>query len=202
MGLFYVRSPSTHSRSFRQLISCLEQLGILVGPATAPAIAGILTEYVKPYGFGWRAMQYLLMSLGFSAFALVLFFFPETAHAKGIDVVRQERLQERAEKKGMEVELLEKEEEQRRAEMRWLRRQWDGLVWVWLNPLAPLRLLLHPNIAAMVRLCPLPELFDFVLIFASLAESEFELHLVRPLFLVYLPNTDLSLRTVQNVDLQ
>ncbi|BGP35424.1 hypothetical protein JCM10296v2_007262 [Rhodotorula toruloides] len=124
-------------------------LGILVGPATAPAIAGILTEYVKPYGFGWRAMQYLLMSLGFSAFALVLLCFPETAHAKGIDVVRQERLQERAEKEGVEVEVLEKEEERRRADMRWLRRQWDGVAWVWLNPLAPLRLLLHPNIAAM-----------------------------------------------------
>ncbi|KAJ8291748.1 Itaconate transport protein [Rhodotorula toruloides] len=124
-------------------------LGILVGPATAPAIAGILTEYVKPYGFGWRAMQYLLMSLGFSAFALVLLCFPETAHAKGIDVVRQERLQERAEKEGVEVEVLEKDEERRRAEMRWLRRQWAGVAWVWLNPLAPLRLLLHPNIAAM-----------------------------------------------------
>ncbi|GAA6052771.1 hypothetical protein NBRC10513_006828 [Rhodotorula toruloides] len=124
-------------------------LGILVGPATAPAIAGILTEYVKPYGFGWRAMQYLLMSLGFSAFALVLICFPETAHAKGIDVVRQERLQERAEKEGVEVEGLEKEEQRKRAEMRWARRQWEGIAWVWLNPLAPLRLLLHPNIAAM-----------------------------------------------------
>ncbi|EMS23228.1 hypothetical protein NBRC10512_007380 [Rhodotorula toruloides] len=124
-------------------------LGILVGPATAPAIAGILTEYVKPYGFGWRAMQYFLMSLGFSAFALVLLCFPETAHAKGIDVVRQERLQERAEKEGVEFEVLEKEEERRRAEMGWVRRQWDGVAWVWLNPLAPLRLLLHPNIAAM-----------------------------------------------------
>ncbi|GEM11038.1 MFS transporter [Rhodotorula toruloides] len=124
-------------------------LGILVGPATAPAIAGILTEYVKPYGFGWRAMQYLLMSLGFSAFALVLFCFPETAHAKGIDVVRQERLQERSEKEGVKVDALEKDEERRRAEMGWVRRQWDRLAWVWLNPLAPLRLLLHPNIAAM-----------------------------------------------------
>ncbi|GAA5901028.1 hypothetical protein JCM8208_007597 [Rhodotorula glutinis] len=124
-------------------------LGILVGPATAPAIAGILTEYVRPEGTGWRAMQWLLMSLGFSAFALVFFFLPETAHVKGVDVVRQERLQHRADEAGIDVEVLELEEEERRAEMGWARRRWDEVVWVWINPLGPVKLLAHPTILAI-----------------------------------------------------
>ena len=125
------------------------QLGILVGPATAPAIAGILTEYVRPEGTGWRAMQWLLMALGFSAFALVALFLPETAHVKGVDVVRQERLQRRADDAGVEVEALERDEEKRRAGMGWARKKWDELVWVWINPLGPVKLLAHPTILAI-----------------------------------------------------
>ncbi|GAA5847354.1 hypothetical protein JCM9279_000252 [Rhodotorula babjevae] len=124
-------------------------LGILVGPATAPAIAGILTEFVKPEGTGWRAMQWLLMGLGWSAFALVFFFLPETAHVKGVDVVRQERLQVRADEAGVEVEVLERDEEERRAGMSWARKKWDELVWVWINPLGPVKLLAHPTILAI-----------------------------------------------------
>ncbi|GAA6017760.1 hypothetical protein JCM10207_000488 [Rhodosporidiobolus poonsookiae] len=124
-------------------------LGILFGPATAPAIAGILTEYAHPLGQGWRAMQWLLMAMGVLSSALVIAFFPETAHARGIDVIRQERLAARAEKQGVEVEVLKEQEKARRRDMGWVRRKWDGLVWVWLNPLTPLRLLLHPHILAM-----------------------------------------------------
>lgn len=125
------------------------QLGILVGPATAPALAGVLTEYVRPEGTGWRAMQWFLMALGWSACALIFFFLPETAHVKGIDVVRQERLQDRADKAGIDVEVLERQEKDQRSEMGWVRRKWSGFVWVWINPLGPLKLLAHPTILAI-----------------------------------------------------
>ena len=101
MGLFYVRNRSLVARTYpRRELADHEnptfQLGVLVGPATAPAIAGLLTEYVKPRGYGWRAMQWLLAGLGVSAFLLVLFTFPETAHARGIDQVKELRAQTRA----------------------------------------------------------------------------------------------------------
>ncbi|BGP43508.1 hypothetical protein JCM10449v2_007543 [Rhodotorula kratochvilovae] len=124
-------------------------LGILLGPASAPAIAGILTEYVRPAGTGWRAMQWLLMAFGASAFALIVFFLPETAHVKGVDLVRQERLQARAEKTGAIADVLEQEEKERRRGMGWARREWSGFVWVWVNPLGPIRLLMHPTVAAI-----------------------------------------------------
>ncbi|TKA55056.1 hypothetical protein B0A53_02531 [Rhodotorula sp. CCFEE 5036] len=130
-------------------------LGVLVGPATAPAIAGLLTEYVKPRGYGWRAMQWLLAGLGISAFLLVLFTFPETAHARGIDQVKELRAQTRAAKapeltsKDAEKSELGPEAEVVPVGGSWIRRKIDNFAWVWLNPLAPIRLLLHPNIAAM-----------------------------------------------------
>ncbi|POY75477.1 putative Fructokinase [Rhodotorula taiwanensis] len=122
-------------------------LGVLVGPATAPAVAGILTEYVRPKGYGWRAMQFLLMGLGASAFVLVLLAFPETAHVRGIDAIRSERAGMPADKQDPEKCDASLNEEVKRAG--WIRRKLDGFTWVWLNPLAPVRLLMHPNIAAM-----------------------------------------------------
>ncbi|GAA5820951.1 hypothetical protein JCM11251_001893 [Rhodosporidiobolus azoricus] len=124
-------------------------LGILIGPATAPAIAGILTEYAHPIGQGWRAMQWLLFAMGVLASLLVFFFFPETAHARGIDLIRRERLEARAEKEEVDPDQLAEREREERSRMGWLRRKWSGFVWVWCNPLAPLRLLVHPNILAM-----------------------------------------------------
>ncbi|BGP20130.1 hypothetical protein JCM10213_000786 [Rhodosporidiobolus nylandii] len=124
-------------------------LGVLVGPATAPAIAGILTEYAHPSGQGWRAMQWLLMAMGVLASLLVVLFFPETAHARGIDLVRQERLAKRAEKAGVEVEVQDERERAARESMGKVRRWYCDLTWVWLNPASPLKLLLQPNIAAM-----------------------------------------------------
>ncbi|KAL8292498.1 hypothetical protein RQP46_001110 [Phenoliferia psychrophenolica] len=58
--------------------------GILVGPAIAPAIGGVLTEYVYE---GWRAMQWLLFAMGACASVLVYFALPETSHARGIDLI-------------------------------------------------------------------------------------------------------------------
>jgi MFS family permease len=106
--------------------------GILIGPAVAPALAGVLTEYVKPAGYGWRAMQWLLFAMGVVASLLCLFCFPETAHERGIDLIREERRRERGETTARK--------------MGW----WEDSVFVWLNPLAPLRLLMLPHILAMV----------------------------------------------------
>ena len=106
-------------------------------------------------------MQWLLAGLGVSAFLLVLFTFPETAHARGIDQVKELRAQTRAAKAPEPTSNdVEKSELGPEAEVvpavggSWIRRKSDNFAWVWLNPLAPIRLLLHPNIAAMVRLSP------------------------------------------------
>ncbi|GAA5915376.1 hypothetical protein JCM6882_000236 [Rhodosporidiobolus microsporus] len=124
-------------------------LGVLVGPATAPAIAGILTEYAHPIGQGWRAMQWLLFAMGVLASILCFFFFPETAHVRGVDLIRRERLEARAAQLGVDPDELDEREREERAGMGWARRKVKGFVWVWCNPLAPLRLLIHPNILAM-----------------------------------------------------
>lgn len=130
--------------------------GALIGPAVAPAVAGssalpglrkvadedagVLTEYAK--GSGWRAMQWLLFAMGVVASLLVLFFLPETSHVLGVDLIREERKARRAEE--------EKESRVGRSEGVWARWTRDWVV-VWLNPLAPLKMLLHPHILAMVR---------------------------------------------------
>lgn len=105
-------------------------------------------------------MQWLLAGLGVSAFLLVLFTFPETAHARGVDQIKELRAQTRAAKASeLTSKDAEKSELGPEAEVvpvggSWIRRKMDNFAWVWLNPLAPIRLLLHPNIAAMVRLSP------------------------------------------------
>lgn len=102
--------------------------GVLIGPAVAPAVAGVMSEYVKPEGFGWRAMQWLLFAMGVLASGLCVACFPETSHLKGIEVLRAER--------GEEAQV---------GRVRKWRRDW-----VWLNPLEPLKLLMLPHILAMV----------------------------------------------------
>lgn len=141
--------------------------GALIGPALAPAVAGpslpslgrgillmsggdtgVLTEYAKPIGSGWRAMQWLLFAMGVVASLLVLFFLPETSHVLGVDLIREERNSKR------EAEEKESGVVRERSEGVWERWTRDWVV-VWLNPLAPLKMLLHPHILAMVRSSPL-----------------------------------------------
>lgn len=87
-------------------------------------------------------MQWLLFAMGVVASLLVLFFLPETSHVLGVDLIREERKARRAEE--------EKESRVGRSEGVWARWTRDWVV-VWLNPLAPLKMLLHPHILAMVR---------------------------------------------------
>lgn len=108
-------------------------------------------------------MQWLLAGLGVSAFVLVLLAFPETAHSRGIDQVKEQRAQDQAARRSpIEPTLQDVEKDPLGLEAEtavvpvgggsWIRRKVDGFAWVWLNPLAPIRLLLHPNILAMVSL--------------------------------------------------
>lgn len=46
---------------------------------------------------------------------------------------------------------MEEREAEVRIGMGRLTKFYCDLTWVWLNPLAPIRLLMHPNILAMVR---------------------------------------------------
>lgn len=150
--------------------------GVLVGPAMAPAIAGpfflphsspkkkqvavlmkmfdgsgVLTQYAIPSG--WRAMQYLLAGMGLIASLLVIFLLPETIHFKGVDIIREERKQARL-LKGVESGQNSKEGSLVEGKgSRWSR--WVGeeeWVVLWLNPLAPLKLLIHPHILAIVHI--------------------------------------------------
>lgn len=117
--------------------------GILIGPATAPAIAGILTEYVIPSGSGWRAMQYLLFAMGAVGSLLVAFLLPETSHRRGVDLIRQQRQQALDDRTEEEVKR-----DEAKVETWWEARTKDWIV-IFLNPLAPLRILVNPHILAM-----------------------------------------------------
>ena len=88
-----------------------------------------MTEYVKSsgYGTGWRAVQWLLTGMGALAAFLLGVLLPETSHARGIDTIRAERAAER--------------EQSGRAKI-WR----DDWIIIWLNPLAPLKLLARPHI--------------------------------------------------------
>ncbi|KAK4049269.1 hypothetical protein OIV83_004205 [Microbotryomycetes sp. JL201] len=111
--------------------------GILIGPAVAPAVAGVLTEYVKPDGTGWRAMQWLLFAMGASGALLCAFCLPETAHQRGVDLIREERKQLAIEE-GRNGDVTEQKP--------WWK---PDVTIVWMNPLRPLRLLLLPHILAL-----------------------------------------------------
>ncbi|SCZ90003.1 BZ3500_MvSof-1268-A1-R1_Chr1-3g01717 [Microbotryum saponariae] len=112
--------------------SCIFHPGILIGPAIAPAIAGLLSEYVKG-NYGWRVMQWILCGLGVIASVLCFLYFPETAHEIPIEGIIQARRKKRADE-GLPTEP-----------------RWKSSLcsFVWLNPLAPLRLLLLPHILAI-----------------------------------------------------
>ncbi|KDE08499.1 hypothetical protein MVLG_01279 [Microbotryum lychnidis-dioicae p1A1 Lamole] len=106
--------------------------GILIGPAIAPAIAGLLSEYVRG-NYGWRVMQWILCGLGVIASVLCFLYFPETAHEIPIEGIIRARRQKRA-NEGLPIEP-----------------RWKSSLcsFLWLNPLAPLRLLLLPHILAI-----------------------------------------------------
>ncbi|SCV68223.1 BQ2448_344 [Microbotryum intermedium] len=106
--------------------------GILIGPAVAPAIAGLLSEYVKG-NYGWRVMQWILCGLGIIVSVLCFLYFPETAHEIPIEGIIEARRQKRADE-GLPTEP------------RW---KSSLMSFVWLNPLAPLRLLLLPHILSI-----------------------------------------------------
>ncbi|EJU03028.1 MFS general substrate transporter [Dacryopinax primogenitus] len=92
--------------------------GALFGPALAPLVAGLLTQYVAN-GYGWRAMQWLLCAMGGLAAGLVLFLLPETAHSRGVV-----------------AELEKRKREGKRSRF----------VWVWLDPIKPVWLLRYKNV--------------------------------------------------------
>ncbi|WVQ86011.1 hypothetical protein IAT38_008179 [Cryptococcus sp. DSM 104549] len=64
-------------------------MGVLVGPALSPVIAGIFTEYTSPT---WRTSQYFLAGCGALSVLLTFFFLPETAHPPlPHDILKKER---------------------------------------------------------------------------------------------------------------
>jgi MFS family permease len=113
--------------------------GALVGPALAPVIAGILTEYTHGSAGGWRSMQWLLAAMGALSVVLTFIALPETIHVRGIDKVLEER----------------------RAQVGSASGKVQKFVWVWLDPLRPVRLLKYPNILAIVSAIFLPYMLTF-----------------------------------------
>jgi hypothetical protein len=109
-------------------------------------VVGVLTEYAHPIGQGWRAMQYLLFAMGVVASLACFFFLPETAHYRGIDSIREER--------AAALLLHGGSGEEEGGKEGGVRGWWKGYskdwIIVWLNPLAPLKMLVHPHILAMV----------------------------------------------------
>lgn len=126
-------------------------IGILIGPATAPVLAGVLTEYVHPIGMGWRAMQWLLCALGIFA-SLLVCLLPETSHLRGIDILREERRLHALEDDILRSDAERAIETKRLSGRSWIQTKLEDSFIVFLNPLAPLRMLCHPHILAMVSL--------------------------------------------------
>jgi hypothetical protein len=89
-----------------------------------PILCAIL-RYAHGSRGSWRAFQYLLAAMGALVFAMTALFLPETSHRLGIDEVRASRASQGTKESN-----------------RW--------VWVWLNPLRPLRLLRYRNVLAIV----------------------------------------------------
>lgn len=138
--LFHLLAPTTSLAHRLGLLQGYFYSGILIGPAIAPAIGGVMTEYV-PNGYGWRAMQWVLFGMGAVVTTLCYFFFPETSHERGIDVIRADRRREEEEER--------KEGVVARGEKKGLLARLSRDV-VWLNPITPLRLLLLPHILCIV----------------------------------------------------
>jgi hypothetical protein len=109
----------------------------------------------------WRAMQWLLAGVGVIAFALS-FLLPETIHSRGIDKI----IDERNARRGISapcngIPMASKDIHQAPGSsftgfvsrfQRW-RHQ---IVWIWVDPLRPVRLLRYPNVLAIVSRCILP----------------------------------------------
>lgn len=96
-------------------------------------------------------MQWLLFAMGAAACLLVFFALPETSHVRGVDLIREERAVKRdediKERKARGEEVAEV-----KATTGWWGRLTGDFVMVWVNPLAPLKLLARPHILAMVSL--------------------------------------------------
>ena len=58
-------------------VVCDPHSQVLMGPAIAPLVGGIFTEYTA---LTWRSSQYFLAGVGCLALALTFFFLPETSH--------------------------------------------------------------------------------------------------------------------------
>ena len=113
-------------------------------------------------------MQYLLCAMGGVASLLVFLCLPETAHFRGIDLLREERALHRAEiaakraeagtgvssSEETTVEKISTKEEISTSKKISFTRRLAG--WredtVWLNPLVAVKILVNPHILAMV--CP------------------------------------------------
>lgn len=91
-------------------------------------------------------MQFLLFGMGMVATIGLFVFLPETAHHRGMDDIllkrrqRREEEESRREKEGLETRKTS-----------WWERKSENWVFVWLNPLTPLKMLVHPHVLAMVR---------------------------------------------------
>lgn len=64
--------------------------GAVLGPALAPVVAGIMTEYVHGPRGSWRAFQYLLAGMGAFTWLLMLLVLPETSHKTGLQRLKDE----------------------------------------------------------------------------------------------------------------
>jgi MFS family permease len=104
--------------------------GALIGPALAPVVAGVLTQYTHGAAGGWRAMQWLLACMGVLSFVFTIIALPETIHKRGIDKILEDRRLRNGDTSGPSKKFT----------------------WVWLDPSRSLRLLKHYNILAIVSI--------------------------------------------------
>ncbi|KAF8889814.1 major facilitator superfamily domain-containing protein [Infundibulicybe gibba] len=108
-------------------------VAIILGPALAPPIGGIMAHYAS-----WRSMQASLGIAGFVAFVLMFLWFPETIHPgmREMDKIRREAIEGR------------------------LKFNWTHY---FVNPLRSLALLRDPNLLAISFIGFTTLLTDYVL---------------------------------------
>ncbi|EJU02934.1 MFS general substrate transporter [Dacryopinax primogenitus] len=99
--------------------------GAQFGPPLAPVVGGLMTEYVQGARGTWRAFQYLLAGMGLATFLLIFCFLPETAH--------------QTESSRMKSAQSSRTEDRARLQLRQILAA--------TNPLQPLAMLKHPNVA-------------------------------------------------------
>ncbi|KAF5367308.1 hypothetical protein D9757_010094 [Collybiopsis confluens] len=109
----------------------------LLGPALAPLVGGIITQYAS-----WRIMQLFLGAGGLIAFILIAFFCPETSipGSRGIDKKR--------------AELVTRDEAPG--------EHWFKIIWI--NPLQTLYMLRSPNLLAVALAGSTVLLTDYVIL--------------------------------------